>query len=921
MDLALDLAPCLQTLVPKHRTGSRLHPPQIIVPLAMRMRALIPSTSRDWRTVAILAAVYFVVEKFGVALVFGHSGATPVWPPTGIALAALLVLGYRAWPGILLGAFLASVTGSGDVVVSAGVAAGNTLEGLAGAWLINRFAGGRRFFEQPSNVLKFTVIVGIVSLVSPPIGMVSLSLRNLAFWNNETASLGIWWLADMLSVFIVVPLLVVWSANARVRWSLRQGFEFTLLTVSLVLVGEAVFGRLAPDSAQGYLLPYLCLPFLIWAAFRFGSRETATLNFILTVIAIWGTLHGYGLFARTVQEKALLACQGYIIFNSVVSLAVAAVVAHRRRADEELHASFRYARSLLESSLDPLLTISPQGRITDVNKASELVTGLPREQLIGSNFSDHFTEPQKAETGYQKVLGEGQVRDYPLTIRHLSGRTTDVLYNATVYRNEAGTVQGVFAAARDITKRKEAERRLDFTNSLLALFAQKASAREYLDSAVDVIRRWSGSQALGIRIVDEHREIPYESWAGFEPGFLELENRLSLERDNCCCIRAVSAEFEDQDRALLTPAGSFRCDDSIAFINQLPPEKRARYRGNCMKFGFASLAIIPIRYRDVIIGAIHLADRRPGCFPPAIVEFIESMSPLIGEAIHRFQTEAELAKHRNQLEELVGQRTCELEASNLHLQKEIVQRADAEASLRQTAQDLERSNRDLEQFAYVASHDLQEPLRAVGGYVKLLLHRFPDKLDAAAREYITGAAAGAERMQGLITDLLAFSRVGTQGGAFAPADLNALLSNALNNLQVTITESGAKITSDPLPTLPVDGTQIAQLFQNLIGNAIKFRSARAPEIHVGARQEKERWLFWVRDNGIGIDPQYSERIFQIFQRLHTRKQYPGTGIGLAICKKIVERHGGAIWVESQLAQGSTFYFSIPEFFAKMEHNA
>jgi len=297
------------------------------------------------------------------------------------------------------------------------------------------------------------------------------------------------------------------------------------------------------------------------------------------------------------------------------------------------------------------------------------------------------------------------------------------------------------------------------------------------------------------------------------------------------------------------------------------------------------------------------------------------MSPLIGEAIHRFQTEAELAKHRNQLEELVGQRTGELEASNLHLQKEIVQRADAEASLRQTAQDLERSNRDLEQFAYVASHDLQEPLRAVGGYVKLLQHRFPDKLDAAAREYITGAAAGAERMQGLITDLLAFSRVGTQGGAFAPADLNALLSNALNNLQVTITESGAKITSDPLPTLPVDGTQIAQLFQNLIGNAIKFRSARAPEIHVGARQEKERWLFWVRDNGIGIEPQYSERIFQIFQRLHTRKQYPGTGIGLAICKKIVERHGGAIWVESQLAQGSTFYFSIPEFSAKMEHNA
>jgi PAS domain S-box-containing protein len=588
----------------------------------------------------------------------------------------------------------------------------------------------------------------------------------------------------------------------------------------------------------------------------------------------------------------------------------------------EVRGASLYARRLLEASLDPLVTISPEGKITDVNQATELVTGLPREQLIGSNFSDYFTEPQKAEAGYQKVLAEGQVRDYPLTIRHVSGRTTDVLYNATVYRNEAGTVQGVFAAARDITERTEAERRRDFTNSLLALFAHKTSSKEYLDSAVDVIRRWSGCQALGIRIVDGNQEIPYEASAGFEPEFLKLENRLSIERDNCCCIRAITAAFESQDRALLTPAGSFRCDDSIAFHNQLPPEKRAQNRGNCAKFGFASVAIIPIWYRDEVIGAIHLADRRPGRFPPAVAEFIESMSPLIGEAVRRFQTEAELAKHRNQLEELVRQRTGELEAANLHLQKEIAQRADAETALRQSAQDLERSNRDLEQFAYVASHDLQEPLRAVGGYVKLLQHRFPDKLDAKVREYITGAADGAERMQKLITDLLAFSRVGARGGAFVLADLNGLLSDALNNLQVTITESGAKVTSDPLPSLPVDATQIVQLFQNLIGNAIKFRSEQAPEIHVGARKaEKERWLFWVRDNGIGIEPQYAGRIFQIFQRLHTRKQYPGTGIGLAICKKIVERHGGEIRVESQPAHGSTFYFSIPEISAKMEHSA
>jgi len=372
----------------------------------------------------------------------------------------------------------------------------------------------------------------------------------------------------------------------------------------------------------------------------------------------------------------------------------------------KLRASSHYSRSLLEASLDPLVTISPEGKVTDVNQATESVTGVPRAQLIGTDFARYFTEPQKAEAGYQKVLAEGQVRDYPLTIRHTSGRVTDVLYHATVYRNEAGAVRGVFAAARDITEHKRAE--------------------------------------------------------------------------------------------------------------------------------------------------------------------------------------AELARYRDHLEELVKLRTAELA----------------------------RSNEDLEQFAYVASHDLQEPLRAVGGYVKLLQHRFPEKLDAKAREYIAGAADGAERMQRLIADLLAFSRVGTRGGAFAPADLNALLRDALNNLQTSITEAGAKVTSDPLPSLTVDATQIGQLFQNLIGNAIKFRSERAPEIHVGACQEKEHWLFWVRDNGIGIEPQYAGRIFQIFQRLHSRKHYPGTGIGLAICKKIVERHGGEIRVESEPVQGSTFYFSIPEISVK-----
>jgi PAS domain S-box-containing protein len=586
-------------------------------------------------------------------------------------------------------------------------------------------------------------------------------------------------------------------------------------------------------------------------------------------------------------------------------------VTRAKWAEEELRSSYSYSRNLLEASLDPLLTINIDGKITDVNNATELVTGVERARLIGSNFSDYFTDPQKANDGYQRVFEEGLVRDYLLTIRHVSGAKTDVLYNATVYRDDAGQIQGVFAAARDITELKNAERRRDFTNALLKLFAQKTSLKDYLDSALLVIRDWAGCQALGIRVVDAEQKIPYGSFYGFTQEFLDLERNLSLASNNCLCIRAISRKFADQDRDLLTIGGSFRCDNGLAFVNRLSPEEQAVYRGHCIKFGFTSLTVIPITYRDQILGAIHMADSREAFFSPATVEFLESISPLIGEAIHRFNAEEELARYRGHLEELVKQRTAELEAANAQLQTEIAERKIADENLGHTAAELARSNRDLEQFAYVASHDLQEPLRAVSGYIQLLRQRYTGKLDEKAEQYISGAVDGAARMQRLITDLLAFSRVGTRERTIELTDLTTALASALENLKVSIQEANAKITVDPLPRLRVDPTQIAQLFQNLIGNAVKFRSKQTPEIHIGAQKRPGDWLFKVKDNGIGISPQYAERIFMIFQRLHTRRKYSGTGIGLAICKKIVEQHGGKIWVESPADRGSTFYFTIP----------
>ena len=247
------------------------------------------------------------------------------------------------------------------------------------------------------------------------------------------------------------------------------------------------------------------------------------------------------------------------------------------------------------------------------------------------------------------------------------------------------------------------------------------------------------------------------------------------------------------------------------------------------------------------------------------------------------------------------------------LSRDITALKEAEEKLVEERNLLARSNAELEQFAYVASHDLQEPLRAVASCVQLLKKRYGGKLDARADEFITHAVDGTKRMQALITDLLSYSRVGTHAHAFETVSCEEVLDDALANLSVALEESGTSIKREPLPTLQADPSQLGQLFQNLIGNAVKFRAeGRRPEISITAKRDKSEWIFAVADNGIGIEAQYFERIFRVFQRLHTRTRYPGTGIGLAICKKIVERHGGRIWIESRPEEGTTFFFTLPE---------
>lgn len=302
---------------------------------------------------------------------------------------------------------------------------------------------------------------------------------------------------------------------------------------------------------------------------------------------------------------------------------------------------------------------------------------------------------------------------------------------------------------------------------------------------------------------------------------------------------------------------------------------------------FTTVLSVPLMWQHEVTGVLHVLDDVAG----------RRFTPSDLALLTLFASHAAIAVENMRLHEAA--------------QNEIAERKQAEERLAKTARELARSNAELEQFAYVISHDLQQPLRTVAGFTHLLDEQLAGQLDTDAREFMGFIVDGARRMQQLINDLLEYARVGSRGQPFHPTDAAAALNDAVWDLRPDMEDTEATITCDALPTVLADVTQLTELFQNLVGNAIKYRGAAPPQIHIGVQREGQCWRFSVRDNGIGIDPQHFDRIFGIFQRLHTNEEYPGTGIGLAVCQRIVERHGGRLWVESQPGQGSTFYFTLP----------
>ncbi|HKU45523.1 MAG TPA: PAS domain S-box protein [Burkholderiales bacterium] len=630
-------------------------------------------------------------------------------------------------------------------------------------------------------------------------------------------------------------------------------------------------------------------------------------------------------------------------------------VTQRNTAERLLRESEERWRATIDSANEGMLVYDRHYKVVAANRAAERIIGLKISELIGKDgftsllpcVNEHGAPLTEAERPTRITVRTGQPQTgRVIGIKRADGRVTWLSLNTAFLRRLDETAHyGLVSTITDITEQHEAEARLKESEARFRNTFELAGSGmahigldrrfirvnrrlcEMLGYPEQELLKLTGRQIShpdDLDIINEQRPRLYSG----EIDIARLEKRYLRKDGAVIWVKFTMTLERDASGKPLYEIGVYDDVTAQRDAEARLKESEARFRQTFELAASGMCHVIDgrfVRVNKSLCGILGYSERE--LLGKSVKDVSHPEDRDVSDALRARIRRGEIESARFEKRYIRGDNGAIVWADvavalvrdvfgvpqyEIAIFDDITDRKRAEAALNEAHEELKRSNAELEQFAYVASHDLQEPLRMVASYTQLLSRRYDAKLDNDAREFMAFIVDGATRMKQLIEDLLAYSRVGTKGADFRPVAAEGALRRALFNLRAATEEAGAVVTHDALPTVSADEVQLGQLFQNLIGNALKFRSASVPRIHVGVAEKDSEWQFEVRDNGIGIEPQYYERIFMVFQRLHNKGEYPGTGIGLAICKKVVERHGGRIWVESRPGEGSSFWFTLPK---------
>ena len=856
-----------------------------------------PSAFRYTVLIFIVAVVYVASARLGLSLAFVEEAVTLIWPPTGIALAALLLLGYRMWPGIVLGAFVANLWSNGSVLFSVGTAIGNPLEALAGAYLLHRVIAFRTDLDRVKDVAGLVLLAAMLApTISATIGVFSLSLSGGAAWADFGSIWLGWWMGDALGTLIVAPVLLTVAGRPWRRYTRAQYLEALVLLAGLAALTYVEFVASASFLEASWPLAYAIYPFVIWAALRFGPPGAAAAVLLSSIIAVLGTIRGNGPFAEGSDFDNVLQLLVFMAMLALTALLLGAVIAERNADQADLST----------------LNLDLERRIHSRTAA----------------LKDEIQERTRAEDALRGALARAEA------LHHLSHSVIHVERLPEVLQAVVDSVAEVLPADR-VTLFNFDMAQQQVLHAVKGGPGLSHVAEVEYKELMDGLSGWvlrNNRPALSPKGIPDPRESPAVQKRRAETDCGAIIVALLRYRDlTVGTMTAINspdeADFTREDVDLMmTMANQATVAIENARLAESVREREERFR---MLYNNTPVMLHSVDPEGRLIGVSDywldvmgyerdevLGRRSTEFLTEDAQRYAREISPDYFETGTCTDVAYQMVKKNGAVFDVLLSATAERNEAgeierSLAVIVDVTDRKKAEQALAEKAEALARSNQELQQFAYVASHDLQEPLRTINSFVKLLEKRYKGQLDEDADTFIGYIVDGSVRMQALIKDILALSRAGSRTLELRPIDVNDVLDRMLEGMQMTLVDAEAEVTHDTLPTVQADATQLSQLLQNLISNAVKFRSEAAPRIHVSAHRSNGAWRFAVQDNGIGIRAGFQDQIFEVFRRLHSRSAYAGTGMGLAICKKIVERHGGRIWVESEEGQGATFFFTVP----------